>query len=468
MQTRRIVRTGALNILFLAGFLLLMFLVGNRVLLSGGESLKFILLVLLAFIPSLVSMIFYYLQDRAEPEPVAYVVYAFLAGMAAAVLGAIPLWHLVFRLREWIFGTSGLFIAGSFLVLAPVASLLIYAVLRYGFYALEEFDEPVDGMVYGAAAGVGMAFTLSVHSLSSRPDCTLFVIAHVSTTNILIYSAVGALIGYVMGRTKFCRRHVDSSSLFALLLGTVLLGIYYTVNDFIFISGFEAAYWLSFALTMVYALLVLGYGVIMMRRLSRQGRGQKRHACPRVDLLTLLAALALLLAAGVVSDQGIKGKVFHDPDTGLTFRYPHALSRMPFGTPAGPGRLLAGRMKTLLVREGGSELPVYVAVLMYVPLPGEEAPELTRFVEAMETESMTVEDTRIGGKKGTRLSYSFLQGDEDANEIFPRLVQVHADLIPLNGAFQIFVYRASAEHFSRGLPLYEGILRSVRWEEAAK
>ncbi|MGB2907902.1 MAG: PrsW family glutamic-type intramembrane protease [Candidatus Aminicenantaceae bacterium] len=468
MQTRRIVRTGILNILFLLGFLLLMFVVGNRVLLIGSGNLKLLLMVLLVFIPSLVSMMFYYLQDRAEPEPVVYVVYAFLAGMAAAALGAIPLWHYVFRIREWIFASSDLFIAGSFLVLAPVASLLLYVVLRYGFYPLEEFDEPVDGMVYGAVAGVGMAFTLSVHHLISRPDCTLFVIAHVSTTHILIYSAVGALIGYVMGRTKFCRRHVDSHSLFALFLGCVLLGVYHMVNDFIFVSGFEAAYWLSFALTLIYALLVLGYGVLMMRRLSSQGQGQEGYVCPKADILTILFAVVLLLAAGVVSDQGLKGTVFHDPDTGISFRYSHALSRMPFGTLVGPGRLLAGRTKTLFAREGSTDLPVYVAAMTYAPLPGEGVPELMRFVEVMETESMTVEDTRIGGKKGMRLSYSFIRQNEDENDVFPRLIQVHTDLIPLDGPVLVFIYRASAEHFSQGLPLYEEILNSVRWDEAAR
>ena len=67
-----------------------------------------------------------------------------------------------------------------------------------------------------------------------------------------------------------------------------------------------------------------------------------------------------------------------------------------------------------------------------------------------------------------RLSYSFIQQNEDANEVFPRLIQVHVDLIPLDGPVLVFVYRASAEHFSQGLPLYEEILNSVRWDEAAR
>ena len=461
-------RTGVFNILFLLGFLLLMFLVGSSVLLPGGEGLKFILLGFLVLVPSLVSMLFYYLQDRAEPEPVSHVVYAFLAGMAAAGLGAIPLWHSVFRIRDWIYASSSLFVAGAFLVLAPVASLLLYAVLRYGFFPLREFDEPVDGMVYGAVTGVGMAFTLSFHHLVSRPDCTLFVIAHVSTTHILVYSAVGALIGYVLGRTKFCRRPVDRNAMLALLMGTLLLGVYHMVNDFIFVSGFEGAFWLSFALTLVYALLVLLYGTFMMRRLASRGVEQGLYSCPRFDFLTALAAAALLLSAGVVAGQGLKGNRYLSLDPAVSFYYPHSLSQLPFGTRAGPGRLLAGRMKTLFAREGGFDVPVYVALLMYVPPTGEGLPELMQFVETMESESMTVEDTRIGGKKATRLSYSFVQDARDADDVFPRFIQVYADLVPIDSRFLIFVYRASADHFSRGLPLYDKLIRSVRWDAKAR
>jgi len=425
-----------------------MFLVGRRVFLPGGEGLKFILLGLLVLVPSLVAMLFYTLQDRLEPEPVSHVVYAFLAGVAAAALGAIPLWHSVFRIREWLYASSSLFIAGAFLVLAPVASLLIYAVLRYGFFPLREFDEPVDGMVYGAVIGVGMAFTVSFHHLVSRPDCTLFVITHVAATHILVYSAVGALI--------------------ALLLGTLLLGVYHMINDFIFVSGFEGAFWLSFALTLTYALLVLLYSALMMRRLASQGGEQGLYSCPRFDYLTALFAVALLLSAGVVAGQGLKGTKYLSRDPAVSFYYPYALSQLSFGAPVGPGRLLVGRMKTLFSREGGSDLPVYVALLMYVPPSGEGLPELMQFVETMETESMTVEDTRIGGKKAKRLSYSFVQDAEEADDPFPRLIQVYTDLVPLEGRFLIFVYRASAEHFSWGLPLYEQMLRSVRWDTPAR
>jgi hypothetical protein len=244
--------------------------------------------------------------------------------------------------------------------------------------------------------------------------------------------------------------------------------VYHMVNDFIFVSGFEGAFWLSFALTLVYALLVLLYGTLMMRRLASREKEQGLFSCPRFDYLAALFAAALLLSAGVVTGQGLRGNRYLSLDPAVSFYYPHSLSQIPFRARAGPGRLLAGRMKTLFSREGGFDVPVYVALMMYVPPPGGELPELMQFVETMETESMTVEDTRIGGKKATRLSYSFVQDAEDADDVFPRFIQVYADLVPLDGRFLIFVYRASADHFTRGLPLYEKMLRSVRWDATAR
>ena len=42
--------------------------------------------------------------------------------MAAAGLGAVPFFHVVFRINEWIYASAMLFILGSFFVKAAVAA----------------------------------------------------------------------------------------------------------------------------------------------------------------------------------------------------------------------------------------------------------------------------------------------------------------------------------------------------------
>ena len=464
MRTGRLFRTGLLNIAALLSFLLLAFPLGSRTLVTGGGDLKIVWVALLVFFPSLVSVLFYVRQDRQEPEPAGYIVYAFLSGMAAAALFAVPLWRHIFRVEEWIHASFSLFLLGSLLVLAPAVSLLLYAVLRYGFLPLREFDEPVDGMVYGAVAGAGLAFVLSMHHLLTRPDCTVFVIVYVATSHILIYSAVGALIGYFLGRSKFCGKRIDLDSLLAVLVGTLLLAVYHVLDGFIFLSGWEHAFWVSFVLTLAYALLVLVFGVIRMRRLISQERREVAFTCPKLDTRTSLAAGLLLLAGLLTSAQGMRGHIFSSPEHGFSFSYPHSLSQLPFRNPVGQARVLAGNMRTLFAREGGADLPVYVSVRVFSGQAQEDMPELIRFVSALETESLTVEDTSIGGVKATRIAYSYLSGAGNPSQRFPRLIQVLADLVQRDGFILVFIYGAEAGDFERGEAAYERLLQTVRWD----
>ena len=58
--------------------------------------------------------------------------------------------------------------------------------IRLGFYPSSEFDEPVDGMVYGAFAGSGFAALTSLAYLIGRVDFTVFGIGYTASTQILM------------------------------------------------------------------------------------------------------------------------------------------------------------------------------------------------------------------------------------------------------------------------------------------
>ena len=123
----------------------------------------------------------------------------------------------VFRIQDWIYVSSRSFFSGDFFSGCSFGGgQACILVVRYVFYPLKEFDEPVDGMVYGAVTGVGLAFVITFHHLVTRPDCTLFVIASVATAYTLIYSAVGSLMGYLLGKVKFGRKQLETYALFSL------------------------------------------------------------------------------------------------------------------------------------------------------------------------------------------------------------------------------------------------------------
>jgi len=464
MQTRRILKTGFLNILFLLGFLLLMFLVGNRVLISGDGGFKLILLVLMVLVPSSVCVLFYYLQDRKEPEPVEYIIYAFLAGMAAASLGVIPLWVVFLRIQDWIYASSSMFIRGTFLVVSPAAAVALYVVLRYVFYPLKEFDEPVDGMVYGAVTGVGLAYVITFHHLITRPDCTLFVIASVATSHILIYSAVGSLIGYLLGKVKFGRKRLEVYGIFAILLGTLLLSLFYIVNDFIFLEAFAGAFFLSFVLGLCYALLVLLYGTLQMRRLTQVSQHVEVVVGRKLDRWPSLLIGVILGFAFLVSNHALQGKRFEVPEYGVHFYYPHSFSAFPFEEFFAPKYVPAEPIQMLFSSRGPADLPVSFSVRVYPLKTSSEHFDIMRFVEVTETESLTTREISLAGEKATRIIYSYAVTAQEMGRDFPQLIQVYSDVIVRNGSALVLMYKAGAGFFEQGLPIYEKILQSLRWE----
>jgi RsiW-degrading membrane proteinase PrsW (M82 family) len=465
MQTRRFLRTGFLNIFFLLSFLLLMFAVGSRVLIGGQGSLKFLFLALIVLVPSSICVLFYYFQDRREPEPVAYIVYAFLAGMAVASLGLIPLWQLFYKVQDWIHVSSPLFLQGIFLVVAPLAAASLYAVVRYVFYPLKEFDEPVDGMVYGAVTGVGLAFVITIQHLITRPECTLFVVASVATANTLIYSAVGSLIGYLLGQAKFGRKNLEAYALFSLLLGSLLLGVFYIINDLIFLEAYAGAFFLSFGLGLTYALMILAFGTWKMRRLTEADQHAEVVVCRRFDRLPSLLIVLFLVGAVIVSARGLKGQRFDIPEFGIHIYYPNSFSAFPFDDVFSSKVVSFDTMQMLFSCRGPENLPVNISIRAH-PLEANPDPfDAVRYVEVTETESLSTRLVSVGGKRATRVAYSFLVEARELDQVFPRLMQVYSDVIYRGDSALVFTYKAGAGYFEQGLFEYVKILENLRWED---
>lgn len=107
-------------------------------------------IVALALAPLAFVLWFFYTRDRLNPEPRGLVLKVFIGGLLAFIpvflvrqLIPLPVWLLV-------------------VVVIPIlAELAKFWVVKVGVYNHPEFDEPVDGIIFAAAAGLGFA-TLEV------------------------------------------------------------------------------------------------------------------------------------------------------------------------------------------------------------------------------------------------------------------------------------------------------------------
>lgn len=101
----------------------------------------------LALAPGAFWLLYFYSRDRMDPEPRRLVLKTFLLGMAVAPAAA-----LVEALFFWV----GIFLL--VVIVGPVIEEIAkYLVVTRTVFKREEFNEPIDGIIYAAAAGLGFA-----------------------------------------------------------------------------------------------------------------------------------------------------------------------------------------------------------------------------------------------------------------------------------------------------------------------
>lgn len=159
----------------------------------------------LALIPALLWLVYFYLRDIHEPEPTHYVVGVFLLGALVAAPLATFVTDAVFKVPTWgVLPRWGLTEAvAAFLIIAPVQEASKYLVVRYTVYLSTEFDEPMDGIVYMTAAGLGFATALNIQQMTRAPQVALTTAAINAVTVTLAHASLSGVVGYALGRAKF-------------------------------------------------------------------------------------------------------------------------------------------------------------------------------------------------------------------------------------------------------------------------
>src|SRR6185503_13535523 len=209
-RARALVGTKFQLIAGLVGFVLVAWLVE---LVAGirAVNLGTMLAAVMAAVPAVLWLGFFYLMDRHEPEPKQLV-----AGVC--VLGALvaaPLAHFVQNqlapgLALEVQGISPISldrVIYAVFVLGLTQEVCKYAVVRYTIYTSREFDEPMDGIVYMMACGTGFAVWINYHRLSGQGHHVILSTgAAQAVITTLAHASFAGFLGYVMGRAKFSQR----------------------------------------------------------------------------------------------------------------------------------------------------------------------------------------------------------------------------------------------------------------------
>jgi protease PrsW len=158
--------------------------------------------LLLALVPAALWLVFFYQQDRLEPEPVGNVARMFVIGLALAGAIGIPLTDQLFAVQNWLYRDTATTWLASIFVTGAVEAFIIFATVRYFIFDSAEFDERTDGVIYGTAAGLGYATALNLQFILANGGAALgsgeVFVAEVA----LAHAAIGGLLGYFLGRAK--------------------------------------------------------------------------------------------------------------------------------------------------------------------------------------------------------------------------------------------------------------------------
>jgi RsiW-degrading membrane proteinase PrsW (M82 family) len=223
----------------------------------------------LVLVPALLWLAYFYLQDRYEPEPTHLVAGVFLLGALVAEPLARWVTDDLYRVAEWVrLPWSAAEVLASFLVVAAAQELAKYVVVRYTIYLSDEFDEPMDGIVYGTACGIGFATAWGFHLAGRAGGLGLSAGAMNVVIGTLAHACFSAVWGYALGRAKFTPSARARAGLLVLgyLAAVLCNGVFFLLEERVTRRGLDYSPWPGLAAAAVFSSAVFALTSLLARR----------------------------------------------------------------------------------------------------------------------------------------------------------------------------------------------------------
>ncbi len=237
-----------------------------------------VLAAIVAGIPALFWLGFFYVMDRNEPEPKQLVTgVCVLGALIAAPLSDAVLSIAAPPVALAMPGLDALAldrILHAVVIVGLAQEMCKYAVVRYTIYVSREFDEPMDGIVYMMACGTGFAVWLNYHRLSGQGhQVNLSNACAQAVVTTLAHASFAGVLGYVMGRAKFSRRSAPVRALLLMLglvLAATLNGSFSVVESWLVTSGMAQHPWRAVGYAAAFAALMFAIVWIAAQRLLHE------------------------------------------------------------------------------------------------------------------------------------------------------------------------------------------------------
>ena len=215
--------------------------------------------LLITILPSLLIVTFFVKSDKF-PEPTSQIIKVFMYGLFLCI----PAYLINTELGN-IYANTGISEAliSSFLSAAPVEEVLKFTVLYSLVYKMKDFNEPIDGIVYGVSVSLGFA-TLEniyyVYVLSDYFGTTSQGLAILrSFSAIPAHGIFGATMGYFFMKYTFIKK--ENNLALCMIVPILLHGAY---------NYFAYTYFI------IALLIVIISWIVLLRAFSRLKKSQKK------------------------------------------------------------------------------------------------------------------------------------------------------------------------------------------------
>jgi RsiW-degrading membrane proteinase PrsW (M82 family) len=196
--------------------------------------MNYLVILLPVILPVLFWAAYHLHVDRHLPEPAGHLVLAFLLGVGSYYLGMFMYFAL---------GSVGLRYDAYLLAESSLTGLFAYSLLAIGLIEelakmipfllivlrFREFDEPIDGIIYGSFIALGFAAVENIHYLQFLSQTEAYARGFAGPVLHIVFASIWA---YYIGRAYLFKKPLFSTILAALAFTAMLHGIY----DFIVIG----------------------------------------------------------------------------------------------------------------------------------------------------------------------------------------------------------------------------------------
>lgn len=196
-----------------------------------------ILLLSVAIAPGLALFSYFYLRNQISAEPSRTLFHTFIYG-AILTFPILFIQH-VFEV-EHIF--QSMFIT-NVLFTSLLEEFFKWLVLVMAIYQHVEFDDPYDGILYGASVSLGFATVENILYIFTFGLDTAFLRALLPVSSHAIF---GVVMGYYLGRAKFALSESSKPLLFIALLAPLSLHMVY--NGILSIKSISMYFMIPFML----------------------------------------------------------------------------------------------------------------------------------------------------------------------------------------------------------------------------